>query len=258
MSVASMTWETLRIDVDDGVCTIQLHRPENNNTINDRLVDECLAVLQEGSGQYKVVVLKGLPQVFCYGADFKAISQAPAGMAAMGEPRKLYELWSLLAGGPFVSIALVKGRANAGGIGFVAACDVVLADETAQFSLSELLFGVYPACVLPFLVRRVGVARANFMTLMTQPIGVQQAHAWGLVDAYEDNADLLLRKHVARLKRLEPVAVGQYKKYAGQLTQDALRAQGEVAVAANLQMFGQPHVRRNITRYVQQGLFPWE
>lgn len=258
MSVATMAWETLRVDLHDGVCTIQLHRPENNNTINDRLVEECLAVLHECSGRCKVVVLKGLPEVFCLGADFKSISEAQSGMPATGEPRRLYELWSLLAGGPFASIALVRGRANAGGMGFVAACDVVLADESAQFSLSELLFGIYPACVLPFLARRIGVARANYMTLMTQPVGVQQALAWGLVDAYEDNTDLLLRKHVTRLKRLDSTVVSQYKNYAAQLTQDALRTQCEAAVAANTQMFAQPHVLRNITRYVQQGLFPWQ
>lgn len=258
MSAATTTWETLRVDIDDGVCTIQLHRPENNNAINDRLVDECLAVLEDCKGRCRVVVLKGLPEVFCFGADFKAISQAPLGASAMAEPRKLYELWSLLATGPFVSVALVRGRANAGGVGFVAACDVVLADETAQFSLSELLFGIYPACVLPFLIRRIGPARANFMTLTTQPVSVQQACAWGLVDACESNGDQLLRKHVARLKRLDPGAVGECKNYTSQLTQDTLRTQCDMAVAANKRMFDQPKVRRNITRYVQEGLFPWE
>nr|WP_269820011.1 enoyl-CoA hydratase-related protein [Bacillus velezensis] len=42
------------------------------------------------------------------------------------------------------------GVANAGGIGFVAASDIVIADDTAVFSLSELLFGLFPAMVLPF------------------------------------------------------------------------------------------------------------
>ena len=256
MIAESNTWTTLNVRIDDGVCTIELHRPEHDNTINDRLADECLAALQACSGRCKVVGLKGPPQVFCYGADFGSLSQSAIG--AFTQPHKLYDAWRLLACGDFVSVALVRGRANAGGVGFVAACDVVVAAESAEFSLSELLFGVYPACVLPFLVRRVGVAHANFMTLTTQPVGVQQASAWGLVDAYEDNAELLLRKHVARLKRLQPDAIGQYKRYATQMSQDALNAQGEAAIAANLHMLGQPHVRRNITRYVQQGLFPWE
>jgi len=62
-------------------------------------------------------------------------------------------LWLRLATVRTVTISHVRGKANAGGIGFVAASDIVLADETAQFSLSELLFGLYPACVLPFLIR---------------------------------------------------------------------------------------------------------
>ena len=95
-----------------------------------------------------------------------------------------------------MSIAHVRGKANAGGIGFVAACDIVLADSAAVFSLSELLFGLMPACVLPFLVRRIGFAKANAMTLSTQPVGVQVAREWGLVDAFEENSDNLLRKHL--------------------------------------------------------------
>jgi polyketide biosynthesis enoyl-CoA hydratase PksH len=85
----------------------------------------------------------------------------------------------------------VRGTSNAGGTGFVAASDIVIADNTAQFSLSELLFGLYPACVLPFLTKRIGFRKAHYLTLMTNPISVQQANAWNLVDAYEENSSLI-------------------------------------------------------------------
>src|SRR5439155_22787849 len=94
----------------------------------------------------------------------------------------LYDLLLQLETGSYITLSHVQGKANAGGIDIVAACDIVLADHAAQFSLSELLFGLFPACVLPFLIRRVGFQKAHYMTLMTQPISAQRAHTWGLVD----------------------------------------------------------------------------
>src|SRR5207248_3090020 len=129
----------------------------------------------------------------------------------------LYELWLQIATAPFVTVAHLRGKTNAGGVGFVAACDIALADATATFSLSELLFGVYPACVMPFLIRRIGFQRAHYLTLMTQPIAVEQAHRWGLVDAYETQSDGLLRKHLLRLRCLSKVAIRRYKGYMTEL-----------------------------------------
>jgi polyketide biosynthesis enoyl-CoA hydratase PksH len=203
-------------------------------------------------------VLEGLPEVFCFGADFQQISSEVAeGREDGNDPGKLYDLWSRLATGPYVTIAHVRGKANAGGIGFVAACDIVLADESAQFSLSELLFGVYPACVLPFLIRRIGFQRAHYLTLMTQPITVQQAHGWGLVDAYDPQSDSLLRKHLLRLRRLSKSAIRLYKEYMGEL-HGSLADHKALAVAGNKRVFSDPKNLEGIARYVATGVFPWE
>src|SRR6185503_19576776 len=122
----------------------------------------------------------------------------------------MYDLWLRMATGPYVTIAHVRGTANAGGVGFVAASDIVLADETAQFSLSEMLFGLMPACVMPFLIRRIGFQRAHYMTLMTQPISVNQAYGWNLVDAHEKLSDALLKRHLMRLKCLSKNSIVRY------------------------------------------------
>jgi polyketide biosynthesis enoyl-CoA hydratase PksH len=169
----------------------------------------------------------------------------------------LYDLWSQLAFGPFVSIAHVRGKVNAGGVGFVAACDVVLSDEQAVFSLSELLFGLMPACVLPYLIRRVGVSRANYLALLTQPIGARQARDWGLVDVCELDSENLLRKQLLRLRRLSKPAVANYKRYLATLDRVVAVAKPE-AIEANARVFGDPDNIRKIARFVQTGQFPWE
>lgn len=253
------TYETIQVRFQEDICTIQIHRPEANNAINNYLIDEITEVLNLCVGSIKVVVLEGLPDVFCFGADFKEIQEGLENGAQDQEqnPEPLYNLWLQLVSGPYVTVAHVRGKTNAGGIGFVAACDLVLCEEKSVFSLSELIFGLMPACVLPFLIRRMGFSKANYMTLMTQPISAEQAHAWGLVDAYEENSNNLLRKHLLRLRRLSKTGVSRYKRYMNRLDETLISAKPD-ALAANKEVFSDKDNLNMIARYASTGKFPWE
>lgn len=259
MDIVNRSYDTLRVRFEDEICYAQLHRPESGNAINQRLIEECTEVLRQCEATAKVVVLEGLPDVFCNGADFKEIQQRVdgGGRHADQDPEPLYDLWHRLASGPYVTVAHVRGRANAGGIGFVAACDVVLSEEKATFGLSELLFGLMPACVMPFLIRRMGFAKANYMTLMTQPISAKQAEEWGLVDAFEASSENLLRKQLLRLRRLNKSGIARYKRYASTLDA-ALTSAKPKALQANVEVFCDPDNLDKIARYVKTGKFPWE
>jgi polyketide biosynthesis enoyl-CoA hydratase PksH len=246
------SYQTIRVRFQDPVCFIQFYRPEDNNTINDLLLTECAQVLQDYRDVATVFVLEGLPEVFCFGADFKAATDTGEKLG----PEPLYDLWMQLATGPFISVAHVRGKANAGGIGFVAACDIVVADNSAQFSLSELLFGLLPACVMPFLVRRIGFQKAQYLTLMTRPVSVQQAHAWGLVDAFDGQSDALLRTHLLRLRYLSRQGIQRYKRLMHSLY-DLSQARS-LAIEANREVFSDKGNLQRIERYVKTGLFPWE
>lgn len=235
------------------------YRPQANNTINDRLVEELNQVVAHCEDSIKVLVLEGTPEVFCFGADFTElkVDDTSSNQNKNSGPEPLYDLWLRLAEGPFVSVAHVRGKSNAGGIGFVAACDIVLCEESAIFSLSELLFGLMPACVLPFLIRRVGFSKANYMTLMTQPISAKQALEWGLVDACEKNSQNLLRKHLLRLRRLSKSGILHYKSFLNRLDVELRHAKPK-ALLANKEVFADENNIRMIERYVTTGKFPWE
>jgi polyketide biosynthesis enoyl-CoA hydratase PksH len=283
---AAVPYQTIKVDFRDPVCHIHFNRPNDNHTINDQLVAELHDALARCEQRSSVIVLAGSAQTFCMGADFQELvatqrRQAYAGAPAVDSatdsavdsaidaatdsatrPQRrsaaaLYHLWLRLATGPFITVAHVEGRANAGGIGFVAACDLALAAETAQFGLSELLFGLYPACVMPFLVKRVGLQRAHYLTLTAQAIPARQAAEWGLVDAVDSHSDRLVQRHLQRLTRLRPAAVQSYKAYVRQLAPQ-LQALQDAAVSANAEMFANPRNRQAITDYVERGVLPWE
>lgn len=260
MGVLSETaYQTLRVGFDTDICTIQIHRPQANNTINNRLIRELREVLEECERDAKVVVLEGLPEVFCFGADFDEIDRAlrSPGKSEPQDSQSLYDVWLKLASGSFVSVAHVRGKVNAGGIGFVAACDVVLSEERAVFSLSELLFGLLPACVLPFLIRRIGFARSNFMTVMTQPISAKQAEEWGLVDLCAEDSVQLLRRQLLRLRRLSKEGIARFKRYGASLDSSLLSARDK-AIELNREVFSNRGNLDGISRYVTTGKFPWE
>ncbi|MBL8261468.1 MAG: enoyl-CoA hydratase/isomerase [Xanthomonadaceae bacterium] len=258
-AVIDAPFQAIDARLEDGVCFLRMIRPDAGNTIDARLIAELTTALDRFGAQAGVVVLEGTPEVFCAGADFGELrDRFERGDAEVEQdPGPLYDLWHRLATGPFISVAHVRGRANAGGVGFVAACDIVLAEEKAAFSLSELLFGLMPACVMPFIVRRMGFAKANFMTLMTQPISAAQALEWGLVDAVEENGSNLLRKQLLRLRRIGRDGIVRYKRYANELD-DSLRSARPKALAANREVFSDPDNLRRIARYVRTGKFPWE
>lgn len=253
-----MNYHTLRVRFQEPICFIQIYRPEAQNTINDILIAELYQVLAQYSQTSTVIVLEGLPEVFCFGADFQGLHrQNLSGAPGDRNPEPLYDLWLQLATGPYITVSHVRGKVNAGGVGFIAASDIVLADETASFSLSELLFGLIPACVLPFLIRKIGFQKSHYMTLMTQPIPVQQAQQWGLVDAFETNSDALLRKHLLRLRRLSKAGITRYKRYMAGLYEPIIQ-QKPLALMTNQEVFSDPANLEAIFRYVERGQFPWE
>lgn len=250
--------EAIKVRCEGDICRLQIHRPEANNTINDTLIDECTAVLNACEDAIKIVVLEGLPEVFCFGADLHSVRGHTASSASSpAQPEKLYRLWLQFKRGPFVSVAHVRGKANAGGVGFAAACDLVLCDEKASFSLSELLFGLIPACVLPFLIERVGSARAHAMTLMTQPVAARQAQGWGLADACAENSDELLRMHLLRLRLLPKEGIARHKRYMASLN-PYLETSMPTAVACNREVFSDAGNLHRIDRFLSTGLLPWQ
>lgn len=258
MDLLTVGYETVKVRFDREICFLQINRPNAENRINARLVDECAQVVNFCEERAKVLVLEGLPEFFCTGADFAEISSANAGDADQeSHAAALYDLWLAIALGSFVSVAHVRGRVNAGGVGFIAACDVVLCEEKVTFSLSELLFGLMPACVLPFLIRKVGVAKANYLTLMTQPVSARQALGWHLVDSCDENSANVLRRHLLRLRYLPKTGIARYKKYSLALD-DTLITSREKAIKANREVFSDQENLARISRYVQTGQLPWE
>jgi len=131
-------------------------------------------------------------------------------------------------------VAVVTGAAMGGGCGLAAACDRVLAADTAVFAMPEVTLGVAPAQIAPFIVRRAGATRGRWLMLSASRLPAAGARDSGLVDVVAPAAELqaALRAELALLAAAEPLALRATKRIVAR-TDDA--ALGEVLDAAALE-----------------------
>ncbi|MCB0583484.1 MAG: enoyl-CoA hydratase/isomerase [Phaeodactylibacter sp.] len=259
MDITAHHYNTIRLQEQRGAVFLQIYRPEANNSINALLVEEILLVLKqlEADPAIKVVVLEGYAGHFCTGMDFRAVSESGADIMFGDDPNGYYNMLKHFLSCSKTIISKVEGKVNAGGIGLVAASDIVIADEKATFGLSEALFGLLPACVMPFLVRRVGFQKAQWMTLLTQPISAQRAYEIGLVDEISDNVNDTVRRNLLRLARLETSTIKELKEYMMQLWYMDEQTQ-KLAVDKLTSLVNSESVQTNIKNFIQNGKFPWD
>jgi polyketide biosynthesis enoyl-CoA hydratase PksH len=257
MNITTRAFSTIQVLVQRAVVTIRLNRPEAGNTINDTLISELLEVLDsvEQDAGTVVIVLEGSQEYFCTGMDFQSFSDDPGSLFADAD--KCYELLQRFSLSSKIIVSKVEGKVNAGGVGLVAASDIVIAGEQASFGLSEALFGLLPACVLPFLIRRVGYQKAQWMALTTQPIPAEKAAQIGLVDELSAHPADALRRSLLRLTKLNPGTVGDLKEYMSRLW--IIREETRKLATDKLaSLMASEKVQSNIRNFVQNKQLPWD
>lgn len=201
----NMNYETLQIELDGGVATLWMNRPEVHNAFNARLISELAAACTalDTDETVRVVVLAGRGKSFSAGADLNWMKAA--GEASEEEnytdAMRLAEMLRSLAQMSKPTIARVHGAALGGGMGLASACDICLAGEKAVFATSEVKFGIIPAAISPYVIRAIGERQAYRFFQTAERISAARAEALGLVhEAVADDAlDAKVQEVVAAL-----------------------------------------------------------
>lgn len=188
--------ETLRAEaLAHGVARLVLDRPDVRNAFNAAMIGElsqALAILaSEGGDRVRVLLLEGEGPVFCAGADLAYMrDQGQVSREAnLDHARELGRMFQRLAGFPTPVVSCVRGAAIGGGLGLAACSDFVLADPSAIFATSEVLLGLAPAIISPYLVRRLGLAFAAPMMFTGRRCPAGEALAMGLVNRLVEPAE---------------------------------------------------------------------
>ena len=162
-----------------------LNRPEVRNAFNDALIADISAAFAdvEAAPETRVVVLAARGEVFCAGADLNYMRAMSAYSHAdnHADALKVARMFNAVHSCSRPVIARVHGQAFGGGVGLVAACDIVVAKQSVIFALSEVKLGIVAATISPHLVRAMGPRRAARFMLTAETFTATQAREAGLV-----------------------------------------------------------------------------
>lgn len=255
-----MKLDTIIVEKNDPVVTITFNQQGHNNSITRQFLDEMTMMFNiiEKQNDCNVVILKGTNRFFCTGMDFnELISSEKCESADILFANKYKDLLKQIMEVPKIVISEVEGKAIAGGVGFVAASDIVIADYKATFSLSEALWGLLPSIVIPFLIRRIGFHKAYYMTLTTMAINAEEAFKIDLIDKLTDNIEIEEQQLVERISKLTTDSIKRIKEYYSYFFEmsDSIL---ERATKLSSSLFENDEVRANINNYIKYKRFPWD
>lgn len=180
-----MTEPFLLRELDRGVLTLTLNRPGKRNALSGALIDALATGIADAEldSDVRVVCLRGAGKDFCAGADLRELLDSADHSLAENEADalKLGRLFLALRSLPKPVVAVVQGRALAGGAGLATACDLVVAAKSASIGYPEIRRGFVPAMVTTMLRRLVGERVAFDLIATGRVLSASEALELGLV-----------------------------------------------------------------------------
>ena len=215
-----------REDLHDGVTVLTIDRPEARNALSPAIrnlfAEHCISMAEDEA--VRAVVITGAGDHFCAGGDVKTMgSRDPTAMQErFSEMARVAEIVITF---PKPLIAAVRGHAAGAGASIACLADVVVADDTAKFTVSFLNVGLVPDWGLTYtLPRRIGWAAARRLALTRERVDAAQGHRLGIVDIRAGERDVM-EVALEQARTLAASALGGYAAIKA-MTEDreALRA----------------------------------
>ena len=237
-----MSQDPLQTEINQGVGTIRMNRPDVHNAFDDVLIAALSAELRrlDALPEARVIVLAASGKSFSAGADLNWMRR----MAKYSQAENLRDgmalagLMRTLDGMRKPTIARVQGAAFGGGVGLVACCDIAIASMEAVFSLSEVRLGLIPSVISPYVIAAIGEREARRYFLTAERFDAVEARRIGLVHEVVniDALDAAVANMTAHLLKGGPQALAAAKKLIVDVSRrpmdDALLAETARRIAA--------------------------
>jgi methylglutaconyl-CoA hydratase len=244
-----MKYTTISYQLDGPVARVTFTRPEIHNAFNDIMLRELLDAYGKiaRNPDVRVVVVTGEGKSFCAGADLNWMKRVVdySYEENLNESLELAECMYRMYSCPKPTIARVNGAAIGGGTGFVAVCDFAIAAETAKFSFSEVKIGVVPACISPFVIKKIGEGKCREFFLTGERLTADRVLEAGLVNRVVPLKELdeTVDGYVEMLLSSGPEALTMCKelieKVSGMDIENAKRYTAEVIASLRMSPEGQ-------------------
>ncbi len=190
-----MSYDTIDLAVRDGIAHLTLNRPDAANSINLELARDLMeaTLACDEDPRVRAVLFTGNGRMFCGGGDLKTFASQGAALPHYLKEvtTYLHAAMSRLTRMNAPVIAAVQGSAAGAGLSFVCAADIVLAADTAKFTMAYTRAGLTPdGSSTYFLSRIVGLRRALELTLTSRVFSAAEAATLGIVTRLVPEAEL--------------------------------------------------------------------
>jgi methylglutaconyl-CoA hydratase len=258
--------ETIRVERQErGVHHLVLCRPAARNALDAEMIAELTQVLDALAAlpepELRLVVLRGEGEVLCSGADL-GYMRAEAGRDAEQNRRdaaKLPGVFRRLAALPVPVVGVLRGAAIGGGLGLVACCDFVIAEDAAVVALPELRLGLVPAVISPYLLRKIGASHTLALAFSARRHSAAEALRMGLVQRVVPAAELpiTLAETVTELLRGGPEALRRMKQLFLELCPLPSSAVEAMTAAVIAETRASEEARAGIAAFLAGQSAPW-
>ena len=246
------------VTLASGVLTATLNRPDKRNAIDTAMIDALLAALERADldAEVRVVAVRGAGQDFCAGMDLNELLASADHTVEQNRQAALHfgSIFARMRRIPKPVVAVVQGRALAGGCGLATACDLVLAAASAQFGYPEVQRGFVPAIVMTLLRRAVGDKVAFDLAATGRLLDATEAAAVGLVSrvfddtAFEEQAGDALRALAAASPSALALTKQQFYQLDGLDFEDGIRLGADVNAVSR----STPDFRAALTAFLKK------
>lgn len=207
-------------EVQERICLLTINRVNKHNAFDDQLLAAMLEQLNDAihNPKVNVIVLKANGKHFSAGADLSWMQR----MAHFSKEENqkdalvLAKVMYTLNQSPKPTIAMVQGSAFGGGAGLAAACDTVIAANTARFCFSEVKLGLIPAVISPYVVKAIGVRATKSLFMSAEVFDANRAKELNLIHHCISETDLLefTLQYATQVSNNAPEAVRAAKQLA--------------------------------------------
>lgn len=249
--------------IDSGLAVITLSDSDNGNRLNleslTQLSHEFNSVVMNDST--RAILIQSNGKNFSLGMDLNFV-QATSGDRQIAE--KTVDIYTSLLLKIYEAtvpvIALVNGNVKAGGNGLVAACDIVVASQDSTFEMGEVLFGLIPANVLPFIyAKRIMPQKARYIILTSKCLTAQEAKEIGLVDEVfgANQLEKGIKSIIKQLFRAAPHAMAALKDFTRKIESLTINDSCNIARQTLLDLVAKPEVIEGISAFNEGSIPKW-
>lgn len=248
----SSTDAQIVLEVTPRATTITFNSPNTRNALSSDFLEELLhAIERAGESTSRVIILTHTPPIFCSGLDLKQLANGPIDLSGLAK------VFLALRQVRQPTIAVLTGSARAGGLGIMAACDLVVVAPTVNFAFTEVKLGAVPAAISVPILARVGWSSAVSAFITGEEFSATRALSIGLVTHVSEDPHITAQGLVESICVAGPEAVAMTIKILRRAANDAYETNLDEMRRLSERVFESAEAQEGIAAYLEKRQPTW-